>query len=56
MSSRFDPSLTSKTLNLSLLRFNKRSGFENLVSNTIWRDTLTWGRSPHYDNPTKGRV
>ena len=29
MSSRFDPSSTSKPLNLSLLRFNKRSGSEN---------------------------
>ena len=28
-SSRFDPSLTLKVLNLSLLRFNKRSGFQN---------------------------
>ena len=30
-SSRFDPGSTSKTLNLSLLRFNKRSGSENLA-------------------------
>ena len=30
-SSRFDPSSTSKTLNLFLLRFNERSGSENLV-------------------------
>ena len=29
-SSRFNPDSTSKTLNLSLLRFNKRSGSENL--------------------------
>ena len=29
--SRFDLGSTSKTLNLSLLRFNERSGFENLV-------------------------
>ena len=28
--SRFDPGSTSKTLNLSLLRFNERSGSENL--------------------------
>ena len=30
MSSRFDPGSTSKILNLSLLRFNERFGFENL--------------------------
>ena len=30
-SSRFDPDSTSKTLNLSLLRFNERSGSENLT-------------------------
>ena len=30
-SSRFDLGSTSKTLNLSLLRFNERSGSENLV-------------------------
>ena len=30
-SSQFDPGSTSKTLNLSLLRFNERSGFENLA-------------------------
>ena len=30
-SSRFDPDSTSKTLNLSLLRFNERSGSENLA-------------------------
>ena len=28
---RFDLGLTSKTLNLPLLRFNERSGFENLA-------------------------
>ena len=28
--SQFDPGLTLKTLNLTLLRFNERSGFENL--------------------------
>ena len=31
-SSRFDPGSTSKTLNLSLLRFNERSGSENLAN------------------------
>ena len=31
-SSRFDSSSTSKTLNLSLLLFNERSGSENLGS------------------------
>ena len=30
MSSRFNPSSTSKTLNFSLLQFNERSGSENL--------------------------
>ena len=30
-SSQFDLGSTSKTLNLSLLRFNERSGFQNLV-------------------------
>ena len=30
MSSQFDPGSTSKTLNISLLRFNERSGFQNL--------------------------
>ena len=29
--SRFDLDLTSKILNLSLLRFNEQSGFENLA-------------------------
>ena len=33
-SSQFDPSSTSKILNLCLLRFNKQSGSENLDSNT----------------------
>ena len=33
MSSRFNLSSTSKTLNLSLLRFNERSGFQNLANN-----------------------
>ena len=28
---RFDPDSTSKTLNLSLLQFNERSGSENLT-------------------------
>ena len=36
MSSRFDPGSTSKTLNLSLLRFNERSGFENLNNKGEW--------------------
>ena len=31
MSSRFDPGSTSKILNLSLLRFNERSGSKNLA-------------------------
>ena len=33
-SSRFDPSSTSKTLNLFLLQFNERSRSENLGKNT----------------------
>ena len=35
-SSWFDPGSTSKTLNLSLLRFNERSGFQNNDSKYIW--------------------
>ena len=36
-SSRFDSGSTSKTLNLSLLRFNKRSGSENFAHNNAKR-------------------
>ena len=36
-SSRFDLGSTSKTLNLSLLRFNERSGSENLACG-VWED------------------
>ena len=53
-SSRFDLSLTSKTLNLSLLRFNERSGSENFAHNNarharrvselkVWKEDV----SPH---------
>ena len=32
---RFDPGSTSKTLNLFLLRFNERSGFQNLDNDEV---------------------
>ena len=37
-SSRFDLDSTSKTLNLFFLRFNERSGSENLAKNTNTSD------------------
>ena len=37
-SSRFDLGSTSKTLNLALLRFNERSGSENLTSERVSPD------------------
>ena len=53
---RFDLGSTSKTLNLSLLRFNERSGFENLASDVskpwawIPLTSKTWARSPLIKN------
>ena len=35
MSSQFDPGLTLKILNLSILRFNERFGSENLVADFL---------------------
>ena len=35
-SSRFDLGSTSKTLNLSFLRFNERSGSENFVYKSVY--------------------
>ena len=40
MSLRFDLDSTSKTLNLSLLRFNERSESENIVKNNITVDQV----------------
>ena len=42
----FDPSSTSKTLNLSLLRFNERSDYKNLANNNCM--DKVWSPSPNY--------